>query len=149
MAKVVHAKAISHKEIDLTWLIGCSIRSVSFHEPHVWSFAFEPGRTLQVESLWRIVTPRGVVLTSGDYGQRFGLPAPVDASKEVSKLLASEAISAVRVDEATSDLSLAFGPDLRLEVVATSAGYESWQIHDAAGVNYVAQGGGKVSTWTS
>jgi hypothetical protein len=149
MAKVVHATVVSHKDIDLAWLIDCTIKSVSFHEPLVWSFAFAPGRTLQVESLWRVITPRGVVLTSNDHGQRFGLPSPVDASKEVSILLASKAITSVTVDELTSDLTIAFGPELRLEVVATSAGYESWQIHDSAGVNYVAQGGGKVSTWTS
>jgi len=149
MSKVVRTTAISHKDIDLAWIIGCRIESVSFHESHLWSFALAPGRTLKVESLWRIVTPRGLALTSDDHGQRFGLPSPVDAAQEVSKLLASRAITSVTVDELTSDLAIAFGPDVRLEVLATSAGYESWQIYDSAGVNYVAQGGGKVSTWKS
>jgi hypothetical protein len=66
------------------------------------------------------------------------LPAPVNAADEAAKLLSSSPVATVQLREATADLSLDFGSNLRLEIIPDSSGYESWQVYGPAGVCYVA-----------
>lgn len=149
MPRVIYASAVPHKDVDLSWMIGCLITNVTFHEPSRWTFSLGKDRSLSVECLWRLVTAQGTAVTSEDHNQRFGLPAPVDAASECLTLLATSLISSVCLDEMTADLALILGGDLRLEIVTTSSAYENWQLHDPNGANYVAGGKGKISTWGS
>ena len=103
--------------------------------------------TVGVECLWRIVTRGRVALTSEDHGHQFGLPAPVDAVARCTELFSTRHVSAVTLREDTADLAIEFTDDLRLEVIPTSAGYESWRLHDPSGTSYFVQGGGQICIW--
>ncbi len=149
MAQIVYTSEVAHKDVDLSWIVDCLITNVTFHEPNRWTFALGNGRSIGVECLWRVVTAKGTALTSEDHHQRFGLPTPVDAAAECLTLLGTSSIRAVHLDEMTADLTLAFGGDLRLELVSTSSGYENWQVHDPNGTNYVAGANAKISAWKS
>jgi len=135
--------------IDLSWLIGRTAESITFDKPSFWVFKFGPDALISVECLWRIIQQSRVVLTSEDHGQRFGLPAPVDAKAECIALLNGQAVTAASLKVVTADLVITFSSDLRLEIIPTSSGYESWQMRDPTGANYVAQGGGQISKWIS
>ena len=149
MSRVVYASTVTHKDVDLSWMIGCLITNVTLHEPSRWTFSLGKDRSISVECLWRLVAAQGIAVTSEDHNQRFGMPTPVDAASECLKLVGTRPIGSVRLEEATADLALAIGHDLSLEIVTTSSGYENWQIHDPNGANYVAGGNGKISLWKS
>lgn len=120
---------------------------VLFQEPTLWSFKFGQKTGISVECLWRIVKDGRVVLTSGDHGHQFGLPAPVDAAARCTELLSKQSVAAVQLREATADLLIEFADGLRLEVIPDLVGYESWQLNDPSGMSYVAQGGGQICKW--
>ncbi len=147
MGQYIHPSAVSYKDIDLSWMVGRVIVEVAFFEPTLWFFSFGPDAGISVECLWRIVAHGRVVLTGEDHGHQFGLPAPVDAVAKSTELLADHRISAVQLRESTLDIVIEFTSDLRLEVIPTSAGYESWQLRDPSGASYYAQGGGQICRW--
>ena len=147
MSQIIHPSPVAKKDIDLTWMVGRAVCEVSFHEPTLWSFSFGQKVTVGVECLWRIVTRGRVALTSEDHGHQFGLPAPVDAVARCTELFSTRHVSAVTLREDTADLAIEFTDDLRLEVIPTSAGYESWRLHDPSGTSYFVQGGGQICIW--
>jgi hypothetical protein len=87
------------------------------------------------------------VLTSEDDGQRFGLPAPINAADKCAKYLLGTTIQAIHLRDATADVSIDFAGDLGLEIIPTSSGYESWQLRDPFGSTFYAQGGGQICRW--
>jgi len=147
MSLIILPDRISYDDVDFSWMIGRSIAEVSILGPTVWRFAFGSGEAISVECLWRIVRNGRVVRCSGDHGQQFGLPAPVDAAVEATALLSASPIVAMQLRDATADLSLDFGTELRLEIIPDSSGYESWQVYGPAGACFVAQGGGQICKW--
>lgn len=149
MGQVIHPAAVSYQDIDLSWMIGRVVASVSYHDPKLWYFGFEPNVNIGVECLWRVVEPDRVVLTSEDHNQKFGLPAPVDAAAKCTELLAVRRIAAVVLRVAAADLVIEFSGDLRLEVISNSIGYDNWRVRDPSGTEYFAQGGGQISKWKS
>lgn len=148
MSQIIYPQPIVYGAIDLSWMIGRQITEITFLEPTLWRFFVGSDEHLDVECLWRIVRGGHVVLTRGDHGQRFGLPAPVDAVRQAAGLLSGAAIVAVRLREATADIDVEFSGNLHLEVIPDSSGYESWQLYAPTGVCFVAQGGGQICTWT-
>ena len=144
---IVYSSPVPYEGIDLSWMIGRRIIGVSFYEPEAWDFIFDPKCGIGVECLWRIVEDGKVVLTSEDRGHQFGLPAPVDASAKATTLLSEQSITAVQLREATTDIVIELTGGLRLEIIPTSSGYESWQLRDPFGFSYVAQGGGQICRW--
>jgi hypothetical protein len=147
MNPIIHPIPVAYKDIDLTWLVGRSVCSVTFHEPTLWTFNFGQKDCVGVECLWRIVKQRRVVLTSQDHGHQFGLPAPVDAEARCTELLSKRLVEAVQLREATADLEIEFTNDLRLEVIPDSTGYESWNMHTPSDTTYYVQGGGMICKW--
>jgi hypothetical protein len=147
MGQVIHPSPVRYKDIDLSWMVGQVITQVSFHEPTQWSFVFGPESGIGVECLWRIVEHDRVVLTGEDHGHQFGLPTPVDAVAKSTVLIVGHRIAAVQLREATADILIEFSGGLRLEIIPTSSGYESWQLRDPFGASYFAQGGGQICRW--
>jgi hypothetical protein len=145
---VYHPAPVGYKDIDLSWMVGRVISAVAVHEPTLWNFTLDSDANIGVECLWRIIERDKVVVTSEDHRQQFGLPAPVDAAARGAALLAGQGITSVQLREATADILIDFGGHLRLEIIPTSAGYESWQLRDPHGTCYVAQGGGQICMWT-
>ena len=129
-------------------MVGRAINAVTFLEPTLWSFALGERERLQVECLWRIVQDGSIALTSEDHAQQFGLPAPIDAAHDSASLLAGRHVISVKIRESTADLLIELSGNTRLEIVPTSSGYEAWQLKAPGGRNYVATGGGGISTWT-
>lgn len=109
-----------------------------------WSFAFSNGVVLGVDGVWRILGPSGLLFTSQDHGESFGLPAPIDArAAAVAKL--GGAVVAVNLEAGTADVRIRFHGDVALEVLTLSSGYEAWHLTapatGAAGFEIVANGG--------
>jgi hypothetical protein len=145
MGKVYFPSAIAYKDIDLNWLVGRTVCGVSYEA--TWWFDFGSKNVIGVGCLWRIIEHERVILTSQDHGQKFGLPAPVDAVAKCTDLFSKRRVAAVHLRDATADLAIKFTDDLRLEIIPDSSGYESWQLTDPSGTSYVAQGGGQICKW--
>jgi hypothetical protein len=93
---------------------------------------------------WRVISRGRIVLGSVDHNQQFGQPEPVDAVARISKLLEGKIVESVKIDDLTSDLTIQFKGDLRLDVFNNSSGYEGWRYGDRQGLELVAQVGGRL-----
>ncbi|MBR1123564.1 hypothetical protein JQ628_18715 [Bradyrhizobium lablabi] len=88
--------------------------------------SFADGTTLKT-AYWRLIQDGRVVLSSFDHQQKYGLPAPINAKEQVSRLLKRKVCSHVRFDRETADLILIFSETTRFEVFSFT-GYEIWTI---------------------
>jgi hypothetical protein len=104
--------------------VGRRIEAVE-KKDYSWFFSFDDG-SIATESFWRLITTHGVVVTSEDHGQKFGLPAPVDAAEVIKKEVGGKVVDQFILDEQTGDLSLHCG-DKTLQFLTTSSGYEGWR----------------------
>ena len=128
-------------------MIGRSFSDVSFLEPTLWRFSLGSTEYIDVECLWRLIDGRHIARTSNDHGQKFGLPAPIDAAVETRRILAHAAIVNVEVLDATADIHITLSEGRRLEIIPDSSGYEGWNLRGPDAVCLVAQGGGQICTW--
>jgi len=124
---------------DLSLLVGHRLDDVVKHD-YSWEFVFSDRICLQVGCLWRLVVSSRLVITSEDHGHQFGLPAPVDCLGELRQQIIGAVVEDVQVRGGTVDITLGFGSGRVLEVISTSAGYESWQVN-APGVLIVGNPG--------
>ena len=134
-------------DIDSRWFRDSVVSSVLFVEPHLWLFTFSSGAVVQPECLWRLLDGSHIVLTSEDHRQQFGLPAPVDAAAEASRLLAENRVAEFAVRSDTLDLLFTFSSGHRLEVLPTSFAYEAWSL-SFSGRRFIAVGGGRLDSYT-
>jgi len=127
---------------SLSWLKGSIVSSVELEvEAKSWSLCFGNNSRLYVPCLWRLIGVRGLLATSEDHGQRFGLPQPFDALS-VLAALEGKVVLTVVIRPATNDLTLEFEGDRTFEVVNSSAGFEGWSAsHPVLGTVFVASGG--------
>ena len=124
------------------------IRVARDDETEIWTFSFSGNPAVfQVYCPWRVVAEGRIAIAHGDHGQRFGLPAPVDAGAECARLLSGRPVAAVVVRPDTADLAIIFGGGTRLEAFNDSFGFESWQVDAADGFQVIALGGGEVAIW--
>lgn len=121
-------KVVDSMENFVKGMIGERLESVKRLD-YDWDFRFDGGSSLMFQSVWRLVSEVAIEVTSEDDGQKFGLKTPVNAAELLKAKIGEQRISAVRVDDATSDITFHFGPILRLEVISTSSGYEAWSLH--------------------
>ncbi|MBS0411116.1 MAG: hypothetical protein JSR86_14450 [Proteobacteria bacterium] len=147
---IIHFKAIAGRPSWLeTALLGSDLRSLVGFGAGGWQFAFSDHGMLTTSSLWRVVSPKEIVVTSEDHGQMFGLPSPVSVFERVANALpASSRITGVTVSPATADLRIDFGPLAALEIISTSCGYEAWLLRVSLGsemLELVGLGGGGLS----
>ena len=131
-------------EMDLSWLIGRSVTEVSFNGAELWYFCFGERTNIGAECLWRIIRDGRIVLCSEDHGQKFGLPAHIDAAAKSKEILAGRVVKSFRVRASTADIIIEFDGDHLLEIIPDSSGYEGWQVNEPTGVHYFAQGGGNI-----
>lgn len=112
---------------QLDWL--CQHRFLdATRREYDWLFTFDGQASLVVECLWRLVKDNRIRLTNLDDGQRFGLPAPVDAAVAIKSRLENALIDAVTLRSGTLDLQLAFSNGHTLEIIPDSSGYEAWNL---------------------
>jgi hypothetical protein len=133
--------------LDVSWMIGRVFREVKFAAPTPWSFRFGEGAEIRAYSVWRIMVGGGIVLSSDDHHQQYGLPAPVDAEARCQSLIVQVRIECVEVRDETRDIVISFESGARLEILPLSSGYESWVIDAPDGTQTIAQGGGNLVVW--
>jgi hypothetical protein len=126
--------------MGIEWLKGKTFIRVYEAYPQNFTFEFGAG-ALAVDCLWRLIERGRLRLTSEDHGHQYGLPAPLDAYVEAEVILRGRQVTAWRFRDGTADLILEFEGDVQLEVIATSSGYEPWNLA-APGVHVIALGGG-------
>ena len=93
-----------------------------------WVFQFGSIIVLSTQSEWRVLSPEAILLTSGDDGQQFGLPKPVNAEASVRELIENHVIAKVDVDQASADFSVHFDDGTVLQIINLSSGYEAWTL---------------------
>lgn len=128
-------------EPDITWLMGRRLAAIEKMD-YSWFFRLDDGSVIATESTWRIVTRQGVVTTSEDHDQQFGLSAPVDAADVARKEIGGLAVTACNLDSRTGDLTLEF-ESVSLQFLCLSGGYESWRTTHGA-QDLICTGGGKI-----
>jgi hypothetical protein len=125
---------------------GCSgSRVESFtHDPDQrWVLGATDGVSLATYGPWQVVDGARVLLASGDDGHSYGLATPIDAPAKAFELLRGRAIVRVEVDPRYGDLRIDLAT-LALRVRGDSSGYEPWFLRAREGVEWVAQGNGRV-----
>jgi hypothetical protein len=126
---------------QLESFVGKSLRTIEKLD-WSWSFRFDAPLLISTEAPWRFIKERRVIVTDGDDGQRFGLPAPVDASACVLSSLPAPKVHSVVLDEETGDLRIYFAADVYLEFLQLSGGYEAWRARTGEG-EIICCGGGE------
>jgi hypothetical protein len=122
---------------------------------NVWAFVFtrsdQPTCTITVESIWRLIEDGRIAVTSEDHGHPFGLPEPVHAEGQARRGLADKSVLEIAVDRTTGDLTMVFAGGVRVQVLTTSGGYESWQAYFRSGDEDIilVDGGGGALSWVS
>jgi len=81
---------------------------------------------------WRVVSDGMEALSSFDHQQKYGRPAPIDAIKELQKVLRKKTVTEARVDNETGDLHFRFRGNIKFQVFAFSS-YEVWELTPADG----------------
>jgi hypothetical protein len=84
--------------------------------------------TLLNSFYWRLILDGCTRLSSFDHQKKYGLPAPIDAKKELSALLKGKICLNVHFDSETADLTLVFSETTKLQVFNFTA-FEIWRIH--------------------
>jgi hypothetical protein len=100
----------------------------AYHEPGMASvqLLFGNGSKLRAE-YWRIIRDGKAGISSFDHKQRYGLPAPIDAIKELQEQLQDKTVTDARLDAETGDLLFQFADNVKLQVL-NFTGYEIWEI---------------------
>jgi hypothetical protein len=88
---------------------------------------FSNGSRLRAD-YWRIVKGDRAGVSSFDHGQKYGLPAPIDALQQLEKELQGKRVTDALFDNRTGDLYLGFEEDVEFRVF-NFTGYEVWEIH--------------------
>src|SRR4029453_9156808 len=97
-------KAVDSAENLAKGMIGERLESVKRLD-YDWDFRFDGGSSLMFQSVWRLVSEAAIEVTNEDDGQQFGLKTPVNAAELLKATIGEQRISAVRIDDATSDIT--------------------------------------------
>lgn len=124
-------------------LVGRQLRSVEKRD-YSWCFGFGTGVSLATESPWRFIEHGRIVVSSEDHGKQFGLPAPVDAARELLSRAAGRPVEAAWVAADSGDLMVQFPGQVHLQLLQLSTGYESW-ILSVHGSESICMGGGNIA----
>jgi len=114
-------------------LVGAALTRVERLPHKYWVFHFGKNVRLNIEAPWRLISKDSILVTREDDGQKFGLPAPVDAEAELRKRIEGHQVTAAATNRATSDLTLQFDNSFTLEVFNDSSGYECWTLNPEDG----------------
>ena len=128
-------------------LEGCQLVKLKRFE-FEWVFEFGPLKVLQVRCPWRILLNGRIAFADSDDGRQFGLPEPVKGEDAVMRIAKDETIRTVTIREDTGDLSVFLGPNVVLEVMNMSSGYEGWEI-GADDMRVIGLGGGELAVFVN
>lgn len=129
------------RAILLQNIVGSRIKKVECdRNTGSWLIHFSNGDSLNIECMWRILEEDTIRSTSEDQEQLFGLETPFNGEEALIELSAHEIVS-VQCMNGTGDLVIKLGQYFSLQVIATSAGYESWQYQQKGGRSIIAVSG--------
>ena len=99
----------------------------SYPEPGMASvdLFFSNGSRLRAE-YWRIIKDGKAGRSSFDHRQKYGLPEPIDAVKELREQLQGRTVTDARMEKETGDLNFKFADNIGLQVFNFTA-YEIWE----------------------
>jgi hypothetical protein len=103
-----------------------------------WHFHFTEKCVMTHYGYWRLFEEDVICSSSLDHGHSFGLGREFDAVKAVNAM-ANQKIDNCVISSDALDITLYFENGFYLQLLSTSAGYESWVI-DADKRTYVANG---------
>ncbi len=109
-----------------------------------WGFVFDDKIGITVSGFWRLLEKNKIVLVSLDHGQQFGLPKPVDLSKEIKNRLTDKKLITIEIDENTADLTLMLTGEFKLEAYIASTGYETYDF-TLNNKHYIGLGSGEIA----
>jgi hypothetical protein len=132
MGHIVYPQPTSPGSVDLSWMVGRSITSVTFDEPVDWTFWFGDKGHISALCPWRILQNGRIVC---------GLPAPIDPAVSATDLLSSARVVRAWLQESTLDILVEFSGQLFLEIIPMSSSYECWHLTDPFGTEFFAIGG--------
>jgi hypothetical protein len=130
---------------ELDGLVGKTFVRIEYYAASAqWSFVINGGSKLNLLSHWQILASGHVVLGSGDHGQQYGLPMPIDAAENATELLQGHKITSILTDSASADLTIKLEGSLLIRTFNDSSGYEGWDIVMPDGFWIIARGGGNI-----
>ena len=109
-----------------------------------WAIVLDDQFVVGIGTVWRLLGHSSIVVTSEDDGHQFGLSSPINAAAKANSFLRGRPLVEVTFDIRTGDLMMHFADDLMLQILTTSAGYESWQIYHKGECFAVGANGGLV-----
>lgn len=122
-------------------IIGQHIESASHDvDSNSWLIKFGGGSSLNIECMWRLLEEGVITSTSYDHGQFFGNEKPFNGEAALNEMAEHEIVS-VDSHVETGDVNIKLGEYFILQIIPTSAGYESWQFKDTNGSSIVASSG--------
>ncbi len=127
---------------ELEWFVGHRFQLLTRRE-YDWVLDFDKDLSLVVACLWRLIETGRIRVTSQDEGQRFGLPAPVDAAAEVNRRLLDASVKVAKLRPGILDLELQFSTGHVLQIIPDSSGYEAWNL-SSGNKQFIAVGGGEL-----
>jgi hypothetical protein len=95
---------------------------------HSSCLVFERGYSLSIDGLCRYIGKNGTCIITEDHGQKFGLPAPFDAEASIQKQVLGQEVTDVSIRDDSKDMVIRFANGV-LEIISTSTGYETAQLH--------------------
>lgn len=118
-------------ELSLAGLRGAGISVAADDIPDAEGTAavvlkFSDGTVLKA-NYWRLIQNGRAQLSSFDHRQKYGLPTPIDAKREISALLARKVCVDLHFDSETADLIFTFSEDTKLQVFNFTS-FEIWTI---------------------
>ncbi len=128
-------------EYPLKNLVGSNIQSAELDSgAKSWLLKFNNGDTLNVECIWRLLEEGYLSSTSEDHDQFFGQKKPFNGIAALNEM-STHKILKVSVCQNTGDIDITLGKYFILQIIPTSAGYESWVYQQNDGQRFVASGG--------
>jgi hypothetical protein len=130
---------------NFDWLINKRLSQVE-KKDYTWFFTFENGGSVSIDSSWRLISTTGIIVTSEDHGQPFGLSAPVDAGEKVMTTVGNKLVVQCLCSAPTSDLTIIFEAEIQIQFLNMSSGYESWTMCND-NVQTICLGGGELASF--
>ena len=122
-------------------LEGRTLSKIEKLPPDYWVFQFGSDVVLSTQSEWRALSQEAILLTSGDDGQQYGSPKPVDAEASVRELLKNRVVAKVDVEQASADFTIQFDDGTIFQIVNLSSGYEAWTLTSEGDFTIVGRNG--------
>jgi hypothetical protein len=127
------------------WIIGCRFQCFVRRE-YDWVLRLTNDVNIGISCLWRLLESDRIRFTSEDEGHQFGLPAPIDAAREVNHRLMGAVVNGVQLRPKLLDCEIQFSTGHIFQIIPNSSGYEAWEVCHGKR-RFIAIGGGELAVF--